>query len=206
MKNGFWYFLNLGRITMIARIAVFPLFLCVWYIQWFSPLYPISCILFGVSIVLSLIPAPSDKTMNEIIDEFVPDLKKRLLDRCKAPNGDAIIVSGYEKSGTMRLRRTRGNELVYPKLAGIACFQSKDKCVLMIAKKSLLSSELARYQEIECNPNTQISIKSSVIDEDENILEVTLSMDNQEEQTTLWVKADFHYRDLLNAIQPFLKK
>lgn len=205
MKNGFLFFLNMGRITTIARISIVPLFLCVINIPFHSILYTLSCILFVLSILLSIIPAPSDKVVDKIIAGFQSDLQQRLLHCCRVKNGDVVILRGYEKSGKMILRRQLGKNVVYPHLAAIGFCTTKNKTVLVIARKSLLSNELAKYQEIECNSNTRFCIETNVINNDETVIELKFSVEGTKDQIIMFAKSDYHYRDLLSAIQNFSK-
>ena len=205
MKNGILFFFNMGRITTIARISIVPLFLCVISIPFHSILYTLCCILLVFSILISIIPAPSDKVVDKIIAGFQSDLQQRLLNRCRVKNGDVVILRGYEKVGKMILRRGHGKEVIYPHLAAIGFLQTKDKSVLIVAKKTLLSTALAEYMEFECNQETQLWIQSNTIDSEGSIVELALSVAGMENQIVMYAKADYHYRDLLNATKPFAK-
>ena len=205
MKKGFLFFLNMGRITTIARISIIPLFLCVINIPFHSILYTLSCILFALSILLSMIPAPSDRTAEKVINEFELDLRQRLLNCCRVKDGNAVILKGYEKVGLMVLRRGLGKEVIYPHLVAIGFLQTMDKTVLIVAKKTMLSAAPVEYQEIECVQDTRFLIQSKPIDEEESIAEVTFSVENAQQAILMYAKMDYHYRDLLGAIKPFMR-
>ena len=158
-----------------------------------------------LSIILSVIHAPSDDAINKIIDEFESDLHQRLLNSCRAKSGDVKILRGYEKVGKMILRRGRGKNVVYPHLAAIGIIQTSDKCVLMIARRTLLSDSFMECQEIECHENTRFAVKTQVLHEEDNVIELTFSVEETEAQLEMIAKGDYHYRDFLIAIQPFIE-
>ena len=205
MKNGILYFFNMGNIKRIARCLILPLFACVLLISFYSIFFPLSCFFFVLSIILSVIHAPSDDAINKIIDEFESDLHQRLLNSCRAKSGDVKILRGYEKVGKMILRRGRGKNVVYPHLAAIGIIQTSDKCVLMIARRTLLSDSFMECQEIECHENTRFAVKTQVLHEEDNVIELTFSVEETEAQLEMIAKGDYHYRDFLIAIQPFIE-
>ena len=205
MKNGILYFFNMGNITRIARFLILPLFVGVLFAPFYSIFFPLSCFGFVLSIVLSVIHAPSDDAINKIIDEFESDLHQRLLNSCRAKSGDVKILKGYEKVGKMILRRGRGKTVVYPHLAAIGIIQTPEKCVLMVARRTLLSDSFMKCGEFECHERTRLVVGSSVMNEDDNVMELTFSIEGVEDQMVMIVKGDFHYRDFMSAIQPFIK-
>ena len=204
MKNGFLFFLNMGNITTAARIIVLPAFIGGIYFPFHTILYNLSWIVFVASLILSFVPAPSDKVAERVIKEFYTNLNQRVLDFCKAKKAEPIFLKGYEKSGKMVLRRQLGKDVIYPHLAAISVCTVNNKTFLVIARKSLLSNELAKYQEVECTPNTRISVQTNAIDDDA-VVELNFSVEGTENQIVMYVKPDYHYRDVLATLQDFIK-
>ena len=113
MKRGILFFYNMGNITLIARIALVPL---IWMLtRTRPPAFFGFLALFIISLLVAMIPSPSDKSMMRAIEEFHEEAENQMRDESEIRDTKKfIVVHGYRKSGAMRLRRRVGREVVYP--------------------------------------------------------------------------------------------
>ena len=76
MKRGILFFFNMGNITLAARIAIIPL---AWTLTRFlPPAFFVSLTLLIISLIIAIIPAPSDKSMIRAIANFREEVKRQM--------------------------------------------------------------------------------------------------------------------------------
>ena len=113
MKRGILFFFNMGNITLAARIAIIPL---AWTLTRFlPPAFFVSLTLLIISLIIAIIPAPSDKSMIRAIANFREEVKRQMSYECEIRDPEKfIILHGFRKAGNMKLRRRVRSEMVYP--------------------------------------------------------------------------------------------
>lgn len=208
MKRGILFFYNMGKITTAARIAIIPL---AWTLTKFvPPAFFVSLCLFVLSLLVAMIPAPSDKAMMRVIEKYHEDAKRQMSEESKIRDTERFIVlHGYRKGGTMKLRRRVGRVVVYPFPTSFFYGERGNKRFLMIAKKSLLNAEPADYEMIQLHEPEEIEALRATVQVDpqsEDVVELTLYTRHAPYGITVFAKNDYHYRDFLKAVQDAAKR
>ena len=203
MKRGILFFYNMGNITLIARIALIPL---IWMLtRTRPPAFFGFLALFIISLLVAMIPSPSDKSMMRAIEEFHEEAENQMRDESEIRDTKKfIVVHGYRKSGAMRLRRHVGREMVYPFPTSLLFGEHGNKKYVLIAKKSLLKSAPADYEMIrlhEPEESEAIRVTMQTDPQNEEVVELTLYTKHDPHGITVFARNDYHYRDFVNAIQ-----
>ena len=91
MKRGILFFYNMGTITTIARIAIIPLG---WTLTRFAPpAFFFSLFLLGVSLLVAMIPAPSDKAMIRVIERYREEALRQMSEESMIRDKERFIVT-----------------------------------------------------------------------------------------------------------------
>ena len=208
MKRGILFFYNMGRITTAARIAIIPL---AWTLTRFiPPAFFVSLFLLLVSLLVAMIPAPSDKAMMRVIENYREEAKRRMSEESRIRDMERIIVlHGYRKGGTMRLRRHVGRDVVYPFPTSFFYGERGNERFLMIAKKSLLKTAPVDYELIQLHEPEEaeaVRVTVQVDPQSEGVVELTLYTKHAPYGITIFAKNDYHYRDFVKAVQNATKR
>ncbi len=207
MKRGILFFYNMGKITTAARMAIIPL---AWTLTRFvPPAFWVSLTLLVISLIVAMIPAPSDQAMMRVIAKFREEIKRQMSDESEIRNTEQfVILHGYRKVRGMKLRRRVGRDVVYPYPTGLLFAKRGNKKFLMIAKQSLLKAVPIDYEMIrlhEPEEERAFRVTLQVDPGDEEVVELTLYTKRAPHGITVLAKNDYHYRDFLNAIQGAVK-
>jgi hypothetical protein len=203
MKRGILFFFNMGNITLAARIAIIPL---AWTLTRFlPPAFFVSLTLLIISLIIAMIPAPSDKSMLRVIANFREEVKRNMSYECEIRDPEKfIILHGFRKAGNMRLRRQVKREVVYPFPTSFLFAERGNKKFLMIAKKSLLKSEPIDYEMSCLHEAVEAEAFRMTVQIDpqvEEVVELTLYTKHAPYGITIVAENDYHFRDFVNAIQ-----
>ena len=203
MKRGILFFYNMGKITTAARIAIIPL---AWTLTRFVPPAFFVCLwLFVLSLIVAMIPAPSDKAMMRVIEKYREEAKRQMSEESQIRDTERLIVlHGYRKSGTMGLRRHVGRDVIYPFPTSFFYGERGNKRFLMIAKKSLLNGAPVDYEMIQLHEKEEaeaVRVTAQVDPQSEEVVELTLYTKHAPHGITLFVRNDYHYRDFANVVQ-----
>ena len=207
MKRGILFFYNMGKITTAARIAIIPL---AWTLTKFlPPAFYVSLGLLVLSFFMALIPAPSDKAMMCELEKYRQEAKQQMSEASKICNAERLVVlHGYRKCGSMRLRRHVGREVVYPFPTSFFYGERGNKRFLMIAQKSLLKASSVDYELIQLHEPEEakeVRVTMEVDPQSEEVVELTLYTKHAPYGITIFVKNDYHYRDFVKAVQDVAK-
>ena len=208
MKRGILFFYNMGKITTAARIAIIPLG---WTLTRFvPPAFFVSLCLFVLSFLVAMIPAPSDKTMMRELEKYREEAERQMsLESKICDTKRFIVLHGYRKGGTMRLRRQVGRDVVYPFPTSFFYAERGNKRFLMIAKKSLLKATPVDYEMIQLHEQEEakaVRVTVQVDPQSEEEVDLTLYTKHAPYGITVFAKNDYHYRDFVNAVQGATKR
>ena len=203
MKRGVLFFYNMGKITMAARIAIIPL---AWTLTRFAPpAFFVSLWLLVLSLIVAMIPAPSDKTMMRAIEKYREEATRQMSVESNICNTECFVVlHGYRKASNMRLCRRVGRDMVYPFPASFFYAERGNKRFLMIAKKSLLNASPVDYEMICLHEPCEAEafrVTGRVDPQSEDVVELTLYTKHAPHGITVFAKNDYRYRDFMNALQ-----
>ena len=158
-----------------------------------------------ISLIIAMIPAPSDKSMLHVIANFREEVKRNMSYECEIRNPEKfIILHGFRKAGNMRLRRQVKREVVYPFPTSFLFAERGNKKFLMIAKKSLLKSEPIDYEMICLHEAVEAEAFRMTVQIDpqvEEVVELTLYTKHAPYGITIVAENNYHFRDFVNAIQ-----
>lgn len=201
MKHGILFFLNMGNLTLIARIALIPLVMMAMRTNPEALFFPIYIALAAVCFLLCFVHAPSDKSMRYTLKRFHEDLKEKLHEDYGFRRDEStVLLSGYKKSGKMRLRRRLDHDVVYPYPTVLIYAERSDKRAVIVAQKSLIKPTPAEYIYIDLDSARNLRITSCVEADNDKTVAVTLTCEMLPEPITIYAKNDYHYRDLLAAM------
>lgn len=207
MKRGFLFFYNMGNITLAARIAIIPL---AWTLTRFvPPAFFVSLALLIISLILAMVPSPSDKSMMRAVSNFHEEVKQQMIEESGIRNPERfIILHGYLKAGNMKLRRRVGRDVVYPFPTGFLFGEHGKEKFLLVAKKSLLNASPVDYETIRLHEPEELEafrVTAQTDPQNEEVVELTLYTKHALHGITIFAKNDYHYRDFMNAIQRAIK-
>ena len=204
MRNGILLFMNMDRVRSIARWIFLPLLFIIFTVRFGSPIFFIGIGVLVLSAFLTFLPTPTAKDLQRALNDFQTNLKEQTLRAAVAKNEDLmVIMNGYRMHGKMLLKRQVGKDVVYPHLASLSLYCKGNSCTLVLGTKSLLSVEPAVYTRLSLTP-ALLSVATDETVEREGVITLTVSAPELSEPLTLFVKNDYHYRDFMNAIKPFL--
>ena len=204
MRNGILLFMNMDRIRSIARWILLPVFFIMITSNIGTPIFFISIGILVLSAFLSFLPTPTVKDLQRVINDFQINLKAQTLIAATAKNEDLVIpLHGYQMRGKMFFKRQVVKEVIYPHLASLSLYHNDKACTLVLGTKSLFSIEPPIYTKIRITPST-ITFPAETDTEREGVVTLTLTAPELPETITLFVKNDYHYRDFMTAIKPFL--
>ena len=204
MRNGILLFMNMDRVRSIARWIFLPLLFIIFTVRFGSPIFFIGIGVLVLSAFLTFLPTPTAKDLQRALNDFQTNLKEQTLRAAVAKNEDLmVIMNGYRMHGKMLLKRQVGKDVVYPHLASLSLYCKGNSCTLVLGTKSLLSVEPAIYTKLSLTP-TLLSVATDETVEREGVITLTVSAPELSEPLTLFVKNDYHYRDFMAALKPFL--
>ena len=151
MRNGILFFFNMGKITMIARVAIIPIIFMIMrslgQVFWFF----FYCALLVLAMILGLIPAPSDRSVMLLLDRHKQDFDKMIQNKCNSSNSEsAMKLDGYRVKGRMILKRHKGTKMIYPHPAFFAIAKGADKQYWFFASSFSLTNK--KPPKILCCP------------------------------------------------------
>lgn len=204
MKNGLLFFFHMGQITTVARLALIP---CVMLIPQAVPGsfgFWTYVTLTMIAFLLSVIHAPSDRTMLSILRVFRQDVYSEMKRLCQIRDDEYyVVLEGYQKTGSMRLQRCMENEVIYPYPITLVYAAKENKRFLVIAQKNLLSSDPPTYELIDLTSASQLAnlhIEGAIFSDDK-VAEVKLYTKGHADGIILYAKNNYHYREFLAGIE-----
>lgn len=203
MKRGILFFYHMGIISTVGRILLLPL---IWMLTKFvPPAYYVCLVLFIFSLLVAMVPAPSDKSMMNAIRKYRDEAKREMKEKTGICNEEQfLLLNGYRKKGSMKLRRHVDREVIYPYPTSFVFAEHKDKKYLLIAKKSLLKATPTEYELIKLHDESEAEafrIEAPKEFAHEAVGELTVYTKNAPEGIAVFAKNDYHYRDFLKAVQ-----
>ncbi len=204
MRNGILFFMNMDKVRTIARWALLPVFFIIFNLRFGSPLFFVCIGVFVLSAFLCFLPTPTEKDLQRVLKDFQTNLKEQTLLAAVAKNEDLmVIMNGYQMRGKMFFKKQVGKDVIYPHLASLSLYRKDNTCTLVLGTKSLFSVAPAVYTKLQLTPSL-LTVATDEAIEHEGVVTLTLSAPELSEKLTLFVKNDYHYRDFMNAVKPFL--
>ena len=197
MRTGILFFFNMGFITSVARKALLPLLIMLvgnFYVL--SPFQSVISTFFKIALLISIIPAPSDRSVLRLRDRFYAETVHQAAEVCAVLHEEIVLyTNGYQKKDGYNLCRQIKAEEIYTTAACIAYLEKNGERVLMIGTKSLISKKPAVFRRIPLSPEHPIEIR--VTEHDGNMIDLELSC---QPPIVVEAKLDYHYRTLIEAM------
>ncbi|MBQ9760190.1 MAG: hypothetical protein IJW16_02450 [Clostridia bacterium] len=158
--------------------------------------------LFFVALVISVIPAPSDKAMLRRLESFYDDTVRHAGEACDMLHFESVLIFkaflGREKFNFCR--RVNNTTVIYMHAAGVAFVEKSGKKLLVIGTKSLVSGRPAKFYTVDLHGDP-IKISSR---EEEDSVEVLIECKTYPKGFLLLAKNDFRYRDFMEAMKDYV--
>ena len=206
MKNGIFFFFNMGHITKIARIAFLALAaILLFKTRFLSAFYPVYSKMFVASIILSVIPAPSDKRFASFLERFYQHVVQKTMDTCDLKRDNLVVmVKAFVNGGKYQLGRCYRNRMIYTTAAGLACVEKSGKRFLVIGTKTLIWSKPEQYTVIDLNLEKVCITTRIEADEDAGDHAVIhIEAPSLQKGIDLICFVDYRYRDFMEAMKEF---
>ena len=200
MKNGYMFFLGLGRIAFYARISLLVLVFAFFNVDNFYLKLAVSaCIV--VALAVSIIKAPADKDVVRQIEYFRQKFKERIQDIGHTYSMKNVkVLEAYRVKGGMNAKRVVGRDVIYPYLMSVAVAPAEKGTVMMYTDELCLlkkgEPEFREHRIELCN----IDISTQVDDSDSGVVCIELKIPSYDEKVKLIVKNDFHYREFMEIL------
>ena len=205
MRTGIFFFFNMGFFTKLARTFVIALIaILIFRVSFLTAFYNVYTKMLYVAIPFALIPAPSDRSMIKLIENFYQGTKQKAMDACDLVHGEIVSLLGaFEKKGNLHFCRQIGHKAYYMHAASIAYVEKSGKRVLVVGTKSLISAKPAQYHQIIITPESDLRITTRV--ESDDHAELTVHCKGLPKDVTLFCRAlDYHYTDFLAAVKEYV--
>jgi hypothetical protein len=148
MKNGILYFLYLGRLSWLARILLLP---GIWWLTRVPPLYDAKFnpgFAFAIAVdlillILSMLPAPSDKYARKVIAKYTEEFDEYIHDtyrgRIRFDNIRMMKTWQPCRRSGINLEIKLDGEMITPKLTMVAMMEGKDEIIFESATYTLFT-------------------------------------------------------------------
>lgn len=203
MKHGILFFLNMGRITMVARVAIpILIYLTFFQVRPFGVAYFSGLVLLVLSVIVAMIPAPSDRTAWRALERFHGEHKQELMTRCGFANDEELLLLyGYAEDDRMWMKRALGREMVYPSPVAVGFAFHLDRGRLLIGKTTLLKKRPPEYSFWKDGDLSNVELQMSVEPGNEEVAKLTFTTPTFPNPLVIYVKNDFRARDFFNAME-----
>ena len=200
MKNGYMFFLGLGRIAFCARILLLMLVFAFFSADNFYIKVAIGvCI--AAALAVSVIKAPADKDVIRKIEFFRQNFKEKIQDVGHTYSMKSVkVIEAYQIKGSMKAKRTVGRDVIYPYLMSVAAAPAEKGCVTLYTDElCLLKKGDPKFCEHRINLS-DMDISTNVYDDTPDVVHIELKIPSYEETVKLIVKNDFHYREFMETL------
>jgi hypothetical protein len=215
MKHGILYFLYLGRLSWLARILLLPGFYWLTrvpplYQAKFNPGFAFAIFVDLTLLILSMLPAPSDKYARNMIAKYEKEFDEYIHDtyRGKIRFENIHILKAwqpYRHRGLMNLEIKLDGDVITPMLTFVAALEGKDEVIFERATYLLLGEDrmTRRIWRVKAGDNFQARIEKA--NENDSRVDLILPAADGRPEEAFVVTENFHLREFiapLDAIVP----
>lgn len=205
MKNGYMFFLGLGRIAFYARISMLVFVFAFFNVNNFYLKLAVSaCIV--VSLAVSVIKAPADKDVMRQVEYFRQKFKERIQDIGHTYSMKNVkVLEAYRVKGGMSAKRVIGRDVIYPYLMSVAVAPAEKGAVMLYTDELCLLKKgdpVFREHRVELS---NIDISTKIDNGDSDVVYIEMKIPSYDEVVKLIVKNDFHYREFMELIGSDIK-
>ena len=218
MKHGILYFLYLGRLSWLARILLLP---GIWWLTRVPPLYAAKLnpgFIFAIVVdllllILSMLPAPSDKYARKVIARYSEEFDEYIHDtyRGRVRFDNIRIMKTWQpcRRGFMNLEIKLDGDMITPKLTLIAAMEGKDEVIYESAIYTLFGEDRVERKVWRITASDSFAIELIKHNEADVKVDVVFPPYNGLEQECFVITENFHLREFLaplNGLVPQSKE
>ena len=202
MKNGYMFFLSLGKVALFARISLLVLVCAFAYLDISNFFIKLALsVAIVIALAFSVIKAPADKDVVRGIEFFRQRFKERIKDIGHTYSMKNVrVLDAYRVKGNMHMNRTVGRDVIYPYLMSVAISPVQKGSVMVYTDElCLLKKGDPVFREALVNVE-DLKVSAKIDNDDPDVVYVELTLPNYEERVELMVINDFHYREFMELI------
>lgn len=209
MKHGMLYFLYLGRLSWLARILLLP---GIWWLTRvpplfqakFNPGFAFAIIVNLLLLILSMLPAPSDKYARKVIARYEAEFDEYIHDtyRGKIRFEKIQILKTWQpcRRGLLNLEIKLDGDMITPRLSLIAMMEGKDEVIFESATYVLFGEDRVERKVWRVTGGDSFSVKLDKANENDSKVGMIFPACQGQEEECFVVTEDFHLREFLQPL------
>ena len=206
MKHGILYFLYLGRLSWLARILLLP---GIWWLTRVPPLYEakfnpgfaFAVIVDLLLLILSMLPAPSDKYARNMIAKYEKEFDEYIHDtyRGKIRFDDIRILKTWQpvRRGLVNLEIKLDGDMITPALTFVASMEGKGEVIFESATYLLLGENRLARKSWRVTADDAFQVRVEKAHENDSRVDVIFPPYGGREEERFVVEENFHLREFL---------
>jgi hypothetical protein len=213
MKHGILYFLYLGRLSWLARILLLP---GIFWLTRVPPLFEAKFnpgFAFAIAVdltllILSMLPAPSDKYARKVIARYEEEFDAYIHDtyRGRIRFDNIRIMKTWQpcRRGFLNLEIKLDGEMITPKLTLIAMMEGKDEVIFECATYTLFGED--RLERKVWTVTASDSFRIDLIKHNESDVKVDVVFPAYQglEQECFIITENYHLREFLAPLHALI--
>ncbi len=209
MKHGILYFLYLGRLSWLARILLLP---GIWWITRVPPLYDAKLnpgFVFAIVVdllllILSMMPAPSDKYARNMIAKYEKEFDEYIHDtyRGKIRFDQIRILKTWQpyRRGLLNLEIKLDGDVITPALTFVASMEGKGEVIFESATYLLLGENRLTRKAWRVTAEDSFQVRIEKAHENDSRVDVIFPKYGDLEEERFVVEENFHLREFITPL------
>lgn len=218
MKHGILYFLYLGRLSWLARILLLPGILWLRRVPplfeaKFNPGFAFAIAVDLILLILSMLPAPSDRYARKVIARYSEEFDTYIHDtyRGRIRFDDIRMMKTWQpcRRGLLNLEIKLDGEMITPKLTLIAMMAGKDEVIFESATYTLFGEDRVERKVWTVTAADAFQVELVKHNEEDVKVDVIFPPYGGLAQECFVITENFHLREFLaplNALVPQSKE
>lgn len=206
MKHGLLYFLYLGRLSWIARILLLPGIFWLTHVPPiydgdFNPGFAFAILVDLLLLIMSMLPAPSDKYARRMIQKYEKDFEEYIRDtyRGKIPLDQIRILKTWQpyRRGVLNLEIKLDGDIITPRLALVAMMDGKDEVIFENTTYHLFAEDTAVNKKWRVTPADHFTVRLEKENENDSAVDMIFPAHGDLPEESFVVVENFHLREFL---------
>lgn len=215
MKHGVLYFLYLGRLSWLARILLLP---GIWWLTRvpplfegkFNPGFAFAIIVDLLMLILSMLPAPSDKYARKVIERYEREFDEYIHDtyRGRIRFDNIRILKSWQphRLGVLNLEIKLDGDMITPKLAFVAMMEGKDEVIFESAVYTLFGENRVERKMWHVKAGDDFTVKLEKASENDSKVDLTLPAVGDRAEECFVITENFHLREFLAPLDALVRQ
>lgn len=213
MKHGILYFLYLGRLSWLARILLLP---GIWWLTRVPPLYEakfnpgfaFAIIVDLLLLILSMLPAPSDKYARNMIAKYEKEFDEYIHDtyRGKIRFDNIRILKTWQpcRRGLLNLEIKLDGDMITPALTFVASMEGKGEVIFESATYLLLGENRVTRKTWRVTSEDSFQVRIEKAHENDSRVDVIFPAYGGQEEELFVVEENFHLREFITPLDALI--